>query len=54
MSDQLQTFVATLLVILAAVGIGCATFFLIDLVTGHGKSGGAYRCRMLKRIKSTN
>jgi hypothetical protein len=44
----------TLLVILAAVGIGCAMFFLIDLVTGHGKSGRAYRCRMPKRIKSTN
>lgn len=50
MIDQLQTFLATLAVILAAVAIGSAIYFVIDILTGHGRAGRARRCRMPARI----
>jgi hypothetical protein len=50
MIDQLQTFLATLAVIGAAVLIGTVIYFLIDLFTGHGRAGRAHRCRMPARI----
>ena len=51
MIDQLQTFLATLAVIVAAVALGSVMFFIIDLLTGGPKRAvRAHRCRMPKRI----
>jgi hypothetical protein len=53
MFEQLQWFLAVVLVIVAAVAIGAAGWLLIDLFTGGVKRAArSRRCAMPKRIAS--